>query len=302
LRARASSHPVFSVVIPTLGRVRYLESCLAAVARLDYPRERFEVVVVNDGGGEAVEEATSRFGDQFALATVRTPGLGAAAARNAGMDRARGPFIAYTDDDCEPERAWLSRLEHGLEGNPGAAVGGTIVNGASGPWAAGSQAVLDAAHAHWNRDPAEPRFFASCNIAFPTDGLRAVGGFDKSFAFAEDRELCERWRRSGRRFAHAPGAIVRHRREFTPRGFWGQHFRYGRGAWAFHRVRAERGWGRFAIEPGFYAELASQVHRRRDGAGRPSVAAVAVISQLANAAGVAREALLRQQRLRPGHR
>ena len=42
--------PTFSVVIPTRGRASQLEGCLQAVARLDFPSERFEVVVVNDGG------------------------------------------------------------------------------------------------------------------------------------------------------------------------------------------------------------------------------------------------------------
>jgi cellulose synthase/poly-beta-1,6-N-acetylglucosamine synthase-like glycosyltransferase len=282
--------------------VGYLKNCLGAATRLDYPRERFEVVIVNDGGGEAVEKVASRFEEQLALTIVRTAGLGAATARNAGMHRGRGSFIAFTDDDCQPEGGWLSSLERALESNPGAAIGGTIVNGGRGAWAAGSQAVLDAAHAHWNGGPAGPRFFASCNIAFPADGLRAVGGFDESFAFAEDRELCARWLRSGRRFAHAPGAIVRHHRELTPAEFWRQHFRYGRGAWAFHRTRAQRGWGRFALEPGFYSELARQVHRRRDGAGRPSVAALGAISQLANAAGFAREALIPRGRLHPANK
>lgn len=285
-----SADPVFSVVVPTLGRVQHLKGCLDALARLHYPAGRFEAVVVNDGGGSEIESLVSSFSDLDIVLTT-TPRVGAAAARNAGASRARGRYLAFTDDDCEPESGWLDGLQRGLESDPGSAVGGRTVNGAGGRCAVGSETVLDAAYAHWNRDPVAPRFFASNNIAFPAEGFGAVGGFDESFSFAEDRELCERWLRSGRRLAHAPEAIVRHMRELTPRGFWRQHFRYGRGAWDFHRVRSERGWGRFAIEPGFYAELANQVYRHRDGAGRPSIAALALISQLANAAGFAREAL-----------
>jgi glycosyltransferase involved in cell wall biosynthesis len=294
-----SAETVFSVVVPTLGRARQLEGCLDALARLDYPRLRFEVVVVNDGGGDAIDQAASGWEDQLNLELITTEAVGPSGARNAGARRARGRFVVFTDDDCEPEAGWLRALEPVLEVNPDSAIGGTIVNGARGRWAAASQAMLDATHAHFNRDPAEPRFFATNNLAFPADGLRAVGGFDESFRYAEDRELCERWLHSGRHFGHAPKAIVRHMRELTPRGFWRQHFGYGRGAWALHRVRSERDWGRFEIEPHFYAELGRQIRRPRNGVGPLFLGASAVISQLANAAGFAHEGLSARRRARP---
>src|SRR5204863_4013097 len=121
--------------------------------------------------------------------------------------------------------------------------------------------------------------------------LHRVGGFDEGFRHAEDCALCGRWIRSGRRFVGEPLAVVRHMRELTPREFWRQHFNYGRGAWAFQRVRAERDWGEFKVEPGFYAELARQVRSPKEGAGPVSLAALALTSQVANAAGFAREAV-----------
>ena len=290
---------VFSVVVPTLGRARQLQGCLGALDALDYPPERFEVVIVNDGGGPEIERLASGWEDRLAIALVSTPEVGPAAARNVGAKRARGELLAFTDDDCEPKRGWLRSLEGVLEANPGAAVGGTVVNGATSRCSAASQAALDATHAHFNRDPAGRRFFASNNFAVEADGFRAVGGFDESFPFAEDRELCDRWVASGRRLEHAPDAIVRHMRELTLPQFWRQHFGYGRGAWAFHRARAERGRGRLTVESRFYAELARQVSRRRAGAGRPSLAALAFISQVANASGFAREALAARLGSRP---
>lgn len=282
--------PSFSVVVPTKGRPGYLRNCLAALSRLEHPRDGFEVVVANNGGGRAVERVVGEFGTRFPLSLVTTEYPGPSGPRNAGAARARGRFIAFTDDDCEPEQGWLRALERALEANPGAAVGGRTLNGAGGRCAAASQAAVDAVHAHFNSDGA-PRFFASNNLAFEAAGFHAVGGFDEGLRYAEDRELCERWIRSGRRFAHAPDAVVRHMRELTPAEFWRQHFGYGRGAWSFHAARARRGWGRFAIEPGFYAALAREVRRHREH--RPSLALLALVSQIANAVGFAREALAR---------
>jgi GT2 family glycosyltransferase len=282
---------VFSVVVPTLGRATSLERCLTALSRIEFEPEQFEVIVVNDGGGDETDRVTGAWQGPASLKALSTPAEGPAAARNAGIDAARGRFIAFTDDDCEPEGGWLRALEQALDANPSCAAGGRMVNGASGRCAAGSQVVLEAAYAHFNRDPAGPRFYATSNLAFPAEGLRDLGGFDEALLHAEDRELCERWVRSGRRFVDAPEAIVRHMRELTLREFWRQHLGYGRGAWAIHRTRAERDQEHFRVEPGFYAELSRRVWDSSDSAGRPTLAALAVASQAANAAGFAREAV-----------
>jgi len=287
---QSPAQAIFSVVVPTLGRPRQLEKCLAALARLDYAPEKFEVVVVNDGGGSPVETVVAGSSGGLEVRVVSTAIPGPSAARNAGAGAARGRFLALTDDDCEPDPGWLGALARVLEANPAAAVGGTVENGAAGRCAAGSQVLLDSTHSHFNRDPGASRFFASNNLAFAADDFRAIGGFDESFLHAEDREFCERWHQSGRRLVPAPDAVVRHMRHLTLREFWLQHYGYGRGAWNLHRLRAERDWGRFSVEPSFYSELARQVWRRRNGAGRPSLAALGLVSQVANAAGFAREA------------
>jgi len=47
--------PTFSVVIPTYRRPERLVACLRSLAALDYPRDRFEVIVVDDGSGAPVK-------------------------------------------------------------------------------------------------------------------------------------------------------------------------------------------------------------------------------------------------------
>ena len=285
----SSENLTFSVVVPTLGRADQLRGCLAALAGLDYRPECFEVVVVNDGGGRAIDQVAAAWEDRLGLTLVSMGGAGPSAARNAGAEHARGRFLAFTDDDCRPESRWLEVLQDAHQANPGCAVGGRMVNGADGRCAAASQVVLEAAYAHFNRDSSSRRFFATSNLSCPADELRALGGFDEEMRFAEDRELCDRWVRSGRRFVRAPQAVVWHMRKLTLRQFCAQHFCYGRGAWAVQRARADHG-DHFKVEPGFYAELARRVRAPRESADRASLAALALTSQVAHAAGFAREA------------
>jgi GT2 family glycosyltransferase len=283
-------NPLISVVVPTKGRPRYLRGCLSALSAANYPRERFEVVVVNDRGGQDVQRAASSFGHQMDVRLVRPDRTGPSAARNAGAAAGRGRYLAFTDDDCEPTPGWIGELKRALEDNPGAAVGGETRNGAAQSAAAASQIVIDAVHAHFNRDRASPRFFASYNVAFPTEPYLALGGFDERFRYAEDREMCERWLKSGHRFVHAPEALVYHMRWLTLREFLGQHYGYGRGAAAFHRSRSfERSgtddrWG----------VLRALAHHTARGSGdghSVRIAAYVALSQLATAAGIGRESI-----------
>jgi glycosyltransferase involved in cell wall biosynthesis len=282
--------PVISVVVPTKGRPRYLRGCLSALAAADYPRDSFEVVVVNDRGGLDVQRLASSFGSQLNVRLVAPDRTGPSAARNAGALVSRGRYVAFTDDDCEPTPAWLRELQRCLEDNPGSAVGGATRNGAAQSAAAASQMVVDAVHAHFNREPASPRFFASYNLAFPTEPYLALGGFDERFRYAEDREMCERWLSSGHRFVHAPEALVYHMRRLTLREFLDQHHGYGRGAAAFHRSRAP-GQPRRSDRAGVLRALTREAVRGSRDRHKPAIAAYVALSQLATAAGFAREAI-----------
>jgi GT2 family glycosyltransferase len=254
--------------------------------------DRFEVVVVNDGGGPEVDRVVLAASGAVQVRLVSPGRSGPSPARNAGASAARGRFVAFTDDDCEPAPGWLTALERSLTVSEGAAVGGRTVNGApeNGP-AAATQLVVDSVHAHFNRDPGAPRFFASYNLAFPAEPFRALGGFDERFRYAEDRELCERWLGAGNRFVYAPDAVVRHIRTLTLREFLGQHYGYGRGAWAFGRARETTG----ADHVGVLRELARRA-ASPDGPGGRRIAAAGYValSQVATAAGFAREAVARR--------
>ena len=279
----------FSVVVPTLGRPRYLEGCLAALAEVEPPSGRFEVVIVNDGGGAEIERVAKAAGE-LDVRVVAPPRGGPSAARNAGAAAAAGRYVAFTDDDCEPRRGWLRALERALEGDPGAAAGGVTLNGATdSTGAVASQVVVDALHAQFNRDAEAPRFFASQNLAVPKDEFAAAGGFDESFRYGEDREFCERWLQSGHGFVAAPSAIVDHMRTLSLSEFWRQHHGYGRGARAFARSRGAS--GRAEDTGGVLRGLIAEARRAGSDGRRVRLAGYVALSQVATTTGYLREAV-----------
>jgi GT2 family glycosyltransferase len=266
----SDEQPFCSVIVPTRGRPRHLAGCLSALRELDYPPERLEVIVMDDVEGE-----------------------GPAAARNRGAERARGELLAFTDDDCRPVRGWLGALAGRWLEDPAAAIGGRITNGLPGnAFATASQTIVDLVYAHYNAGAA-PRFFASNNLAVPADGFREVDGFDESFRTSEDREFCDRWLRRGRRLAFAPDALVGHAPSMDLSGFVQRHFRYGQGAFRFHRSRSRNVAESVRRELGFYRSLPAGARASLAEAGprAPALGALLVAWQLANAAGFAWEAV-----------
>jgi len=285
----AQDFPRFTVVVPTYGRPRQLAHCLAALAALDYPRDRFEVVVADDGSPEPPRAAVEGVRDALPVRLLTPPHGGPAAARNAGADAAQGELLAFTDDDCRPTSGWLRALAARLRAQPDAAVGGSVRNGLAGnPFSAGSQLLIDFLYQRWNERPDGPVLFTSNNLAMRTDRFRELGGFDASFPLpaAEDRELCDRWRARGGPLVYAPEAVVDHYHELDARRFWRQHFRYGVGARHFHRLRAARGAGGMGVEgPGFYFEMLAFPFSRAPFARALGLAALFALAQVANAAG-----------------
>jgi GT2 family glycosyltransferase len=250
--------PFFSIVVPTYERPAQLASCLHAFTALDYPSHRFEVIVVDDGSKTSIDDVVAPFRHQLDLTLLTQSNAGPAAARNAGARRARGIFLAFTDDDCAATPHWLQALAARFDEYPDHIVGGRTLNAIpSDSYATTSQVMTDAVYAYFNADSQDAQFFPTNNLALPRERFHAMGGFDTTFPLAasEDRDFCDRWLHAGNRMIYDPAVIVYHAHALTFRHFWQQHFNYGRGTFHFHHVKAQHGRGRVKADPGFYLHL-----------------------------------------------
>ncbi|HEV8128091.1 MAG TPA: glycosyltransferase [Candidatus Eisenbacteria bacterium] len=100
--------PLFSVVVPSRGDPNRLLPLLHALAQQTLPASLRDVVIVFDGAKPAsgIQESLDRA--RFRAVVLRER-RGPGAARNAGALEARGAWLAFTEDDCIPERDWLER-------------------------------------------------------------------------------------------------------------------------------------------------------------------------------------------------
>lgn len=270
-------------------------TCLTSIRDLTFPKDGFEVIVVDDGSDEIPLDQIRSISEDIRLTLVSQPNSGPAAARNCGARHARGKFLAFTDDDCCVDPRWLESFEKQCERTPDCMFGGRTENVLKGDACAiTSQIIVDVVYRHKNRDPRDARFFASNNIVVSATRYSEISGFLASFRAAEDREFCDRWLHQGGRMVYVPEAVIYHAHRMNVRGFCRQHFTYGRGAYQYHKMRSERRSGSMTSELTFHLNLANwlvypfrSVRRRQ----YMSVASLLCLWQVVNAIGFAAEFL-----------
>jgi GT2 family glycosyltransferase len=193
-----------SVVIPTHGRPELLRRCLGTLVSQVYPADRFEIVVVEDGGPGPAECVVRELRDRHPGASMRYLAVeqgGPGAARNAGLRLAGRDVVAFTDDDTIPDRHWLLEGARALSAGADAVSGRTVVPLSGRP-----------TDAEANVQGLERATFATCNVFVKRAWLDRVGGFDPGFrrAYREDSDLEFRLLDAGARIVRADDAIVIH--------------------------------------------------------------------------------------------
>lgn len=194
-----------------------LPGALEALGRQSLARDRFEVIVVDDGSTDGTADLAER-SPVDARVIRQTRPAGAGAARNAGAAAAQGRVLAFTDADCEPAEEWLAEGLRAIED-------ADLVQGRVLP-------PPDARPGPFDRMlvvPSEYGLYETANLLIRRDRFEAVGGFEDLIVFGargsrlrrllhvpsrpmgEDTLLGWRVRRSGGRTRFAAGALVYHR-------------------------------------------------------------------------------------------
>ena len=201
--------PRVSVVVPTYKRPELLARCLDALLAQDFDAQDYEIIIADDANRADTQQQVMLVAEKARLCghTVRyipVPSAcshGPAAARNAGWRAARGKFIAFTDDDCIPQKQWLKA---------GVAA---MVDGVAG--AAGYLMVpLEGVPTDYEYNAAQlgKNDFVTANCFYRRDVLLEVGGFDERFtsAWREDSDLVFTLLARGAKFTTAQDAVVIH--------------------------------------------------------------------------------------------
>lgn len=107
--------PFISVIIPTYHDWKRLQLCLDALKKQTYPKERFEILVVNNDPEDKVPDSLNLPSNCVILEEEKA---GSYAARNKAISLAKGTIFAFTDADCQPKEDWLEVAVKFFDQNP----------------------------------------------------------------------------------------------------------------------------------------------------------------------------------------
>jgi glycosyltransferase involved in cell wall biosynthesis len=196
-----------SVVIPAKNEEAYIGKCLEALAALDFPSTRMEVVVVDNDSTDATLRVARSFTDRLQLTILSRPGGTISALRNVGARAARGRVLAFLDADCFPNADWLSSAVGLMQKNEDMVVGADLLIPADSTWVARtwyeSKPIREFERVPW---------VPSGDMLMSRAVFDAVGGFNESIETNEDCELCLRVRMAGFSVYAASSIAVVHAR------------------------------------------------------------------------------------------
>ncbi|SNQ59246.1 glycosyltransferase [Candidatus Methanoperedens nitratireducens] len=199
------NYPFVSILLATHNRRSWLEECLGSLFNQDYPKEKYEIIVINDGSNDGTEKVLRTYEKKapctFIWHTQRNQGK--AAALNTGLNNTtKGEIICFTDDDCVADKNWIKNMLNAFKDERVGGVGGTIL-----------------AYKPKNHVERYGGFFdqegsvslATGNAAYRSHIIKSVGGFDTQLIGLEDIDFGVRVRGKGYKLKYTSEAIIYHR-------------------------------------------------------------------------------------------
>lgn len=213
-----------SVIIPTYNRSVTLEKCLEALSRQTLPKDVFEVIVSDDGSGNAVRYRIEpllkkNFTHSLYLWQVNS---GQSAARNHAILKSKGLILLIINDDTIVTPTMLEEhlRVHRFYPKESDAVLGRITISPELPTSIFAKMHLDYFYDLWEgQTELDWRAFYTCNISVKKSFLIKFGLFEEKLRYHDDVELGERLSHHGLRVIYNPKALGYHDHFLTEEDF-----------------------------------------------------------------------------------
>ncbi|MBN2791921.1 MAG: mycofactocin biosynthesis glycosyltransferase MftF [Desulfuromonadales bacterium] len=235
--------PTVSIVIPVKDRADDLRHCLNSLQQLNYPQDRLEVVVVDDGSSDATPQVAEELG--AILLESGAVGGGPALARNKGASVATGEILAFIDSDCTAADDWLSDLLPAFSDEKLAAVGGWVDGMHLGSALDRYEAVMSSLNLGRREMSGgaggDTFYLPSCNLLMRKTAFTAAGGFRSELQVGEDVDLTWRLRDAGWKIQYLPCGTVYHAHRSRVWPFMRRRFDYGTSEGLLQQLHPARG-------------------------------------------------------------
>jgi mycofactocin system glycosyltransferase len=211
-RVEAKDFPSVSVIIPVRDNPEDLQECIHTLENLRYPKDKLEIIVVDDGSKQDVSQIIK----SSRVRVIRNEtSQGPAACRNVGAGIARGDIFAFLDADCIAAENWLAETVPFFRAVNAGAVGGYVdgyynktsldrYEKAFSSLSMGKHLIMEA-------KSTSAFYVPTANLLVSRDAFKAAGGFDEKMHIGEDVDFCWRLRDLGNTLIYTPFGRVAHK-------------------------------------------------------------------------------------------
>ncbi len=230
--------PLVSVIMPVRDEAAFIARSLGAVLAQDYPADRLEIIVVDDGSTDGTPEAIAALPGAERVRVLRLEGGLIAAALNAGIRVAQGEFIARVDGHTIIAPDYVRRCVAHLQATGADNVGGLMRPVGLTPEGEAIAAAMSfpfGLPARFHYDEHAQDVDTVYLGAWPRAVFERVGLFNEGLAINEDYELNYRIRRAGGRIFLAPDVRSDYYGRQTVIRLAQQQFNYGQ--WKARMIR-----------------------------------------------------------------
>ena len=195
-----AEQPYCSIVIPAFNEEKYIEQCLFSLKNQTYPKDKFEIIVIDNDSSDKTVEIAKNYADQVKI----LPDGNVGAVRNYGFHNSSGEVVVFIDSDCITDKTWLERAVQIYSSDPDTVLGGIYVCRKNPNWV----------EKYWFLETGKDRvlennLLGGC-IIISRKNFEHVGGFREEMSSGEDSALTKDLRNQGIAVKITPRLKVTH--------------------------------------------------------------------------------------------
>ena len=173
--------PFVSVIIPTYNEETYLQLCLISLQKMNYPKNKLEIIVVDNGSTDKTSEIARKYNTNLILFPE---GRTISSVRNIGAKKAQGSVLAFLDADCIVTPDWLYHAVNLLNDSIGVVGSRPVAPEEDATWVQKARTAVLVKESN-----VITSWLSSANFIILKQLFEKVGGFDEKLETSEDADL-----------------------------------------------------------------------------------------------------------------